>query len=385
MNGHVEKIACPHCGVLLDVPEGSSGRSARCGKCKQRFQIPEFSEEAIADLLSEFDEPAEDNNSHDHIDMASESEMEHDHGVPASAMSTIAAAVSQAGNAALKILRVKANGVVVRFPAELLEDSLFRLSMPRTCMCCGARSHLLAYLVRFEPRTTESVGLEFKNTSAPVVLKDRSLQSLEPTKLLEMLPPVPDATGLAKIPLPYWLCDMCRDPEAVLAQIRVNPETGQGTCWLYIRNPRRAEEFIRNAAGENVALFDKLHELNEAGQDNPWDLLPLTVQHRIEQWYRPDKDEHFLCYAPDRDHNRTEDGMAGLIVSDRRIIYHTHLQHREATVGEHLELTLSMGSTVGHLKMKTAKWDVKRMPIDRDGVRTFRRALTLGKYGAQWK
>ncbi len=384
MNGHVEKIACPHCGVLLDVPEGSGGRSARCGKCKQRFQIPEFSEDAIADLLSEFDEPA-DESTHDQVDMASESDAAYDPAVPASAMSTIAAAVSQAGNASLKILRISANGVIVRFPADLLEDSLFRLAMPRTCMCCGTRSHLLANLVRFEPRTSDSVGLEFKNTSTPVVLKDRNLQTYEPAKLLEALPPVPDATGLAKIPLPFWLCDMCRDPEAVLGQIRVNPETGQGTCWLHIRNPRRAEEFIHTAAGDSVLQFDKLQELNEAGQENPWDLLPLTVQHRIEQWYRPEKGERFLCYTPDRDHNRTEDGMAGLIVSDRRIIYHTHLQHKEVAIGQHVELTLSMGSSMGHLKMKTGKWDVKRMPIDRDGVRTFRRALTLGKYGAQWK
>ncbi len=384
MNGHVEKIACPHCGVLLDVPEGSGGRSARCGKCKQQFQIPEFSEDAIANLLNEFEETTDEPH-HDRVDLASESDQAHDPAVPPSAMSTIAAAVSQAGNASLKILRIKASGVIVRFPADLLEDSLFRLAMPHTCMCCGTRSHLMVNLVRFEPRTSESVGLEFRKTSAPVVLKDRNLQNLDPQELLNMLPPVPDATGLAKIPLPYWLCDMCRDPDAVLGQIRINPETGQGTCWLRIRNTRRAEEFIRNAAGENVAQFDKLHELNEAGQENPWDLLPLTVQHRVEQWYRPDAGEHFLCYTPDRDHNRTEDGMAGVLVSDRRIIYHTHLQHRELPIGQHLELTLSMGGNMGHLKMKTAQWDVKRMPVDRDGVRTLRRALTLGKYGAQWK
>ncbi len=105
----------------------------------------------------------------------------------------------------------------------------------------------------------------------------------------------------------------------------------------------------------------------------------------MEQWYRPGAKEHFLGYTPDRDHNRTEDGMAGLLVSNQRVIYHTHLQHKEIPIGAKMELLLAMSSERGQLRIEAPGVEIKRLVIDRQGVRGLRRSLTLGKFKADWK
>jgi transcription elongation factor Elf1 len=381
MEQHSEQIACPNCGILLDVPAGSAGRAARCGKCKHRFEIPAFSENAVADLLSDLDDAL--SPPKDAVNIEEEMDAEPD--ADPSSMSTIAASVALAGGASMQILQIKARGVVVRFPAHFLTDALFRLSMPRICMCCGTRAHLVAHLVRFMPRSPDKLNLENRQVHSPLVLQDSTLESLHGEDLLNALPKVPETVAPADNALPYWVCDMCRDHGAVTGEHRINPDTQDGTCWMFIRNPHRAEQFIRAACGDDVPNLTKLIEMNTAGQENPWDLLPLTVRHRLEQWYIPKSGEHFLGYTPDRDHNRTEDGMAGVLVSNKRLIYHSHMQHKEIPVDETIDLMLAMSTDRGQLRIKSQTTTIKRVVIDREGVRGLRRALTLGKYKAHWK
>jgi hypothetical protein len=176
---------------------------------------------------------------------------------------------------------------------------------------------------------------------------------------------------------------MCREAGIVAGEIKVDPTTQKGTCWLTIKNPPRAEEFILTACGE-IAGLDELRKLNESGKENPWDMVPMTVKHRLEQWFRPDEDEHFLAYIPDRDHNRTEDGMAGVIVSDKRLIYHTHLRHKEMQADQPLQLLLAMKRGSGHVTITTKDWQIRKISVDQEGVRRLRRGLSLGKFKAKW-
>ena len=36
-------IQCPHCGVVLNVPESAAGRKLRCPKCSTKFATPSAS------------------------------------------------------------------------------------------------------------------------------------------------------------------------------------------------------------------------------------------------------------------------------------------------------------------------------------------------------
>ena len=110
----------------------------------------------------------------------------------------------------------------------------------------------------------------------------------------------------------------------------------------------------------------------------------MTVQHRLEQWFKPEAKERFLAYVPDRDHARTEDGMGGIVVSDRRLIYHTEMRHRETPLGASLRITVASHGFARRIAIKTDSWEVIAMTLDREGMSGLRRALLLGKFPMVW-
>jgi len=309
-----------------------------------------------------------------------------------SSQSTIMASLSEAAappqakpRSDIRIVTLRADSVLVEFLTKRLEETPFRCAMPRTCMRCGTRAHLQAHIVIFRPHTRNAPSGEMGQSVGELVVTDEDLQRLEGKALLDRLPEVKNVPPPGNLPMPFWLCDMCPEGGVVVGQIKVDARTRKRACRRLIRNPNRAEEFLRAAGGDRVVGLDKLHELNAAGRENPWDLVPMVIRHRIEQWFRPQEDEQFLGYVPDRDRSRTEDGMAGLLISSRRMIYHTHLRHRESSAEESVELLLAMSRDKGQLRIHTPHWVVKRMTVDKEGVRRLRRALTMGKYRATWR
>ncbi len=77
--------------------------------------------------------------------------------------------------------------------------------------------------------------------------------------------------------------------------------------------------------------------------------------------------------------------MAGLLLSTRRLIYHTQFRHREAAQSEPVELHLAMAGDIGNLRPKTPSWRVEHLRVDREGLARLRRSLALGKYKAAWR
>jgi hypothetical protein len=185
--------------------------------------------------------------------------------------------------------------------------------------------------------------------------------------------------------MPYWVCDMCSGSGSVLGQIQVNRTTGQGLCRLSIRNPRRALEFILAAGGQSTQGYLELKERVEQTAENPWNSMPETVQHRVQQWFVLEPGEQFIAYVPDRDHVRTEDGMAGVLLSSTRVIYHTPRRHRECSAREPMEFQHASGAGKGSVTIKTPSWAINHMSIDRDGITHLRGALLVGKFRAVWR
>jgi hypothetical protein len=184
--------------------------------------------------------------------------------------------------------------------------------------------------------------------------------------------------------MPYWLCDMCTGAGLIGGQVQVKSDTGSAICRVHFRNIHRALEFALAAGGEDAPGTAELRRRAESSSENPWQHLPETVQHRIQVWWSPRQGERFLTYVPDRDHVRTEDGMAGIVVTSQRLIHHTPLRHKEIPINERVELKLATSSGRGKLKIQTRNWDVKRMTIDREGISRLRRGLTLAKFPAVW-
>jgi len=285
----------------------------------------------------------------------------------------------------IRLIRADSKGALFEFPVARLKDADFRCAMPRRCIRCGTRSHLAAHVIIYAPRLVDSFSLESEHSAGELVISSERLGHLDGQSLLDALPEVPNVPEPAKLPMPYWICDMCTGKGMISGQIQIDPAGGgRGLCRLFIRNLRRAEEFLIRAGGRDTHDHSELRRRITASAENPWDNLPEVVQHRLGTWYNPAPGERFVAYVPDRDLARTEDGMSGLVVSNMRLIYHTRLRHRESKISESLKLQLSMSASRGRLRIKSPSWQIKSFTIDRDGVSRLRRALTAAKFNAVW-
>ena len=67
----------------------------------------------------------------------------------------------------------------------------------------------------------------------------------------------------------------------------------------------------------------------------------MTVRNRIRQWFHLRKGERFVEYYPDEDFSKSEAGLAGLVLTNRRLIYKKYAAQREYSIGVPSELRLS--------------------------------------------
>jgi len=369
---------CPGCGTTLLLPPGCANCFVRCSHCRCRFRLPRrirVSEETITDWLSveEDDDEAPDERA---AGAAAPTEPQ-----VSSGGTSVLPAIHHEG---IRLLRADAQGALLEFAAGRLREHAFRSAMPRRCLHCGVRKHLHVHVILYAAQFASPISQQAEYSAGALSVSEDEAQTLSNDEILRRLPAIPNVPSPANLPMPYWLCDLCAGADPVRGQIQVNPETGVGWCRLLIRSLRRAEEFLLAAGGAGTAAHEELRQSMATLSENPWDSLPLLVQNRLSQWFRPEPEERLLAYVPDRDHARTEDGMAGLVVSSHRLICHTPLRHRESPVRERLELSLSMGGHRGNVRIRAAEWEVKHFAIDLEGLNRLRTALATGKYRALW-
>ncbi len=375
------RVECPACGTVYAIPKEHGGGIVRCGRCHRRFLLQGFvpvTDDEIVQWITRKDEDNIESDAHRTETVLTE---EHEQGEQEESV-----AIGPAGAGGdIRLVKLSHSGALFEFPARRLEDTAFRCSIPRRCLQCGARSHLRAHVIIYTSHLADSVSLEDEHAAGRLELSEQDVRNCTCEQVLQRLPKVPNVPHPADMPMPYWTCDMCSGTGTISGQIRVNTTTGAGSCRLLIRNWRRAEEFLAASGGKDSPAHKLLQAKIEETAENPWDVLPEAVQHRLEQWFRPEEGERFMAYVPDRDHSRSEDGMAGLTISTKRLIYHSEMRHREMRSDQTLELELAMGKDRGRVRLRTPDWQLKNFTVDRDGLAKLRRALSLAKFHATWK
>jgi hypothetical protein len=380
-------VQCPQCNAELHVPSRIGAARVRCGLCHHAFTLSphNVAEDLVASWLTDEPAPVAPRPPPGPAGLATAGRSPPAHPVGHPAAQRVRP-LPQA-NREIRIVALETSAVLVEFPAHLLESDEFRCSMPRRCVQCGVRTHLGAHVIIFAGQLVDSLSLEAEHSTRTLQLNNAEIQGLSGPQVLERLRPVPKVQPPGDLPMPYWLCDMCSGAGMICGQIQVNPEARDGFCRLKIGSIYRALEFMRNCGAEGTADFQRLHDQVDRTAESPWAMLPEVVQHRVQQWFQPAGAEVFLAYVPDRDHVRTGDGMAGLLLSSERLVYHTPMRHRESSVRESVELkhSVAMIERKEAISVQTPSWSVKQMSVDRDGLTHLRRALTIGGYQVLWR
>jgi hypothetical protein len=347
----------------------------RCGSCRFRFRLPKriaVTDDAIADWLGEGrkGEPPH----------APEKPPSREEQTAASQSTAVLPAVSDP----IRMVKSDASGALFEFPSNRLLDPQFRCSLPRRCLRCGTAAHLSAHVVIYATHLVDGLDQEGKRLAGSLVLRGEDVRSLSNEELCKRLPRVPEAPPPADLPMPYWLCDMCTERDLISGQIRLDSNTGVGLCRLWIGNLHVAEAFLVATGGKGSASHVELQQRIAATTENPWGFLSPAVQNRLQQWFKPQGGEHFLAYVPDRDLTRAEDGMAGIVVSNKRLLCHNAMRHREAAVVESLEIEDTTVEDRHHLRIKSPAWEIRKVTVDREGLVVLKAALTKGMFRVTW-
>ncbi len=375
------KVKCPKCGKILMTPEGLDGRAVRCGLCRTPFRIPppkHVPEDTIAGWLG--DDPDQD-------DLAAKTAapigMEPE-GVSKDPPTPKTPAKKSSGRK-LRIVSLERNGALFEFAASMLRQDAFRCAIPRRCAHCLAKGHLSAHVLIYTSELRDSITLEAEHKAGHLTIPQDAIGRLHGPALLAELPEVPGVPEPGNLPMPYWVCDLCSGARSIYGQLTVDRDSGRGRARLFIRNLYLAQEFFANAGGQSTRDYAKLSEFVEHMEEDRWDALPSVVRHRLEQWFRPNKEERFLAYVPDRAFMRTEDGMNGLVISDKKLVFHHPPLHQESLRDNKLTIALRTERGDEVASIEAGNFKRRTIVLDRQGMMLFRRALSKGRFKAEWK
>jgi hypothetical protein len=285
----------------------------------------------------------------------------------------------------IRLVSIERRGALFEFPADRLRSDEFRCAVPRVCVHCLAPAHLTAHVIVFSPQLRDSISLEGEHPAGRLSIPQDKLAEAEGPALLNLLPEVPDVPPPGNLPMPYWVCELCRGRGWIAAQIKVNPKTGKGVCRLLLRNLKLALAFLGKAGGKATREYRKLEDFVARIEQDPWDALPSVVRHRVEQWFRPRIGERFLAYVPDRSFARTEDGMNGLVVSSHRLVYHHPPLHQESPRQNELSIQVRLAKDKEVATIEAARFKGRPIALDRGGMMLLRQALSHGDFKAQWR
>jgi hypothetical protein len=234
----------------------------------------------------------------------------------------------------LTVERIGSSGVRFSFPAGMFMLTGFRASMPLVCVGCGKTdvSSLIARPLIWADRLTRDVP-EVGDIDTRYQIQLRDQQS--PRDVIESMRPMEEFRSPFNQPLPYYVCHQCA-PQMKIECRTVERQSGL-SCELTLPLGRFALDWLGRVNGvcgdDHEALESAVMRLETSG----WRSIPSQVRRRLTVWFDFEPDEQFVGYLNDGDFARSDAGLGGMVITDRRLVYckyHHHGQVRLADGGE---------------------------------------------------
>ena len=337
------QIICPGCKTALQVPDSAIGKKGRCATCSESFLIAPPVEQA-----EEASKHAPDDTIMGWLDEAVRNAPD-----PADSMAGDMASLGPRRGFPIHLDHVDSMGAFFHFNSSLLYDTEFRSSFPQRCIVCGSRQSLSIHLIVWSGKLQGGNRKEQPIRRSPFVLELDTMQSLRGPDLLGQLPRVENVPEPYCLPFPYFICRKCSAVGTVVTEVHVDPEGNGEECELGISSLRQAEKFALAVCGPDDSGPKEIRRARKERKGDPWKALPLAIRVRIQRWFTPDDGEKFVAYIPDADYSKAEAGLAGLVLTDQRLIYHKSVAQTEFPLAEHLTLTPRKAGSRTHLEIKS--------------------------------
>ncbi len=375
-------IACPTCGQKYRVPASRIGEHARCKKCAQRFRIAAvqpIDDETIFGWVMEEEQEEEPARS---VMGSTSIFTPKPKSVSLGRRPTLDdwETCTPASSPRVRLERIDDKHAYFTFPADALTHRRFRASFPHQCVRCLRRDELVVHLVIWGDKLPRKGAFHLRDIETKAfgavdqLLRARKRRWFDHLEPLAVLPP-PYCN-----PFPYFVCTNCQRMDAVVAQVDRTDE--EEFCRIGIANLEIAREFYFNNGGKDTSGYRRLVKAAERQRDDRWQKLASPVRKRIATWYRPKEKERFLAYFADADFSRNEAGTAGVVLTDRRLIYKKYATKREfdVAIGGTLDITADRKSAL----IRICQDDVREAVLCSNPVAASHLARALTKLDPPW-
>jgi len=315
---------CPSCSQKYRVPRDNVGKRAKCKNCGQVFRLldePPVDDDTIFGWVTD-DNPA------------SNSVMGST-GIFGGSFSESTQVPAQnkwvhpppPDRPRIRFDKLDDAGAHFSFPTATLRETELRCSLPLRCVQCLAREdlevHLLVWLEKVPGQDAAMINEAETRTHRQLsrLMEEHGLN------WLNMLEPIESMPAPFHLPFFYCVCPQCSVIGAV--RCRVVTEGVTEFCHLVITHPTIALDFYRNNGGRDTPGYKKLLVAARQRRDNQWQSLAAGVRIKLAQWYTQRSDEKFLGYYSDRDFDKADRGSAGLVLTNKRMVYRKYHALRE--------------------------------------------------------
>jgi hypothetical protein len=247
------------------------------------------------------------------------------------------------------------HGVTLQFDSIWLQHDGFRLSMPVQCAFCGhfQRQDLAARPLIFPERA-------YDQTRTPQQIEQGHIQSMRlshPEGLLAAMGTLSAMKRGFESVLPYYSC-----PKHMGGVLRCQSEDrteGGVTCEIVIPHGPTALrwlERVNGVCGPEAALLER--DLAALSSD-AWQNLAESCRQRLAAWCTFEGGERFEQYFLDADLARADAGLAGVVITDQRLIYHKYHHQGQIRLDEDASLLIQRDDRLANLMVEMGGKRVK--------------------------
>ena len=363
------EMNCPKCHAALKVPENAVGKRGRCHLCGATFIIAppinesvdseKVAENVVSDWLSTAPPPGQETSSQEPSTPPTKQ----------APLSDTKPAKTSKKHFPMHLDHLDTMGAFFQFKAELLRNEKFRSSIPRQCIVCGTRDNLSIHLIVWTAKLAKQHRTGVRDNNSHFVLKLDKLSALSSKELLSKLPLVENVPKPYCLPFPYYVCSSCSSVGAVVTDVRFGPDGQAHECELGISSLALAEKFLVAVCGVEAPGLRDIRRTKRERKGDPWQQLPLSIRIRIQRWYKQKGNEKFVAYFSDADYTKAEAGLAGVVLTNHRLVYHKNVALIEMSLSE----TVRVNSTTkgSHVKLEIKSGEDKvahltALPSDAD-------------------
>lgn len=347
------KSACPKCGATIVVPEHCDCKKGKCPSCREILLLDELknTSQVTNDQIMAWLNEAE--------PRRTEKPRVRAHAGNPSGNSPAEADK----HFDLRLDHIDDMGAFFLFNSELLYDEDFRSIIPRTCIICGRSTDLSVQLITWPVRSNGSYSSTPTQVHSPCVTSLSKLGNPGRKGLLKKLPHLQHIPEPFSLPMPYYVCSSCSAVGALFTDVRPNNGDGGMICEIGFSSLKRAQDFAAAACGQDHAIVKRLNAALNQGTQHQWNQLPLAVRNRIGQWFKIADKEEFVVYIPDADFTKAEAGLAGVILTDRRLVYHKSLSLKEISLKDPIRITSKHDGNNLLIKIVSRDTEIKNFKV----------------------